>query len=424
MRVPDMLRARAALLGDQTALLRRAEEAARELTLDEEAEYQMMERRIARFEDELRAEECIPNVTGNFSDDRAAWMRQGAAAHAASHDARPPQENPHNTGFELRAGETFAQHAHRDASAPDLGVILRGAVGLGGREARDAVSGLTGANGEVTIPSFVSAQIIDLAMEQSALVRAGATRVQMLARTHVIPRVSADPTLAWRAELGVVAENAEPSIEAATLTAKSVAGVAVISVEALEDASGLGTAIAASLARAVATAIDAAVLAEAQVTNGPLPLQLDPAINAGVQTWTPSMSDLPVIWGELAAQCGQDLSWVIAPYADVAVLMSETATSGGTWLGLPPMLGNVRLIGSAALAEDSTNILVGAGGGSIAIGSVDELRIIPLREHYMIKAAYTGGAGGNIGGGVGFMVYWRGDVAAVDPQRLMLFARG
>lgn len=339
-------------------------------------------------------------------------------------NGQPSTERASATGYTLRSGETFVSRAG-SYKGPDLGTILRGAANLGGREERDAVSGLTGANGEVVIPSYVSAQILDRAMEQSALVRAGASRVRMLARTHVVPRISSDPTLSWRAELGTVAEDKEPGIDAATLTAKSLSGVAVVSMEALEDASGLGNAVEASLARAVAKAIDAAALAESTGSNAPVALQLDNAINTGVRTWTPSAADLPVMWGELAAQSGMDMSWVIAPYADVATIMAEQASTAGSWLGLPPLLPDLRLIGSAALDADSANVLAGAGAGSIAIGSIGELRITVLRERYAVNQSYTSGTTtADIGGAVGFMVWWRGDVAAVDPQRLMLFGRG
>lgn len=332
------------------------------------------------------------------------------------------QERASITGYELRSGETFVSRAGA-YNGPDLNVIVRGMT-IGTREERDAVSGLTGASGEVLLPTFVSASILDAAFERSALVRAGARRVQMLARSHTIPRISADPVLGWRAELGVVAESKEPGIDALELVAKSVAGVAVVSMEALEDAAGLGNAVSASLTRAVAKALDAAAFAESPVSNGPDSLFNGTPIETATATWTPQNSDLAYVAAELADACGEDLGFMVVPNGDIATLRVEQASTAGSWLGTPPGMANVNLIGTNTMGTDSTYVLAGSRGDAIVVGALSDVRIRLLQERYAVSQSYASGTTtANIGGAVGFLVMARMDVGVVQPAQLLLVPR-
>jgi HK97 family phage major capsid protein len=116
-----------------------------------------------------------------------------------------------------------------------------------------------GGAGVYTVPEPLSAQIIDLARDASALSRAGAITFPMTASELKIPRLIADPTAVWHAE-NFNESASDAQFDSVTLSAKTVMAFVQMSVELAEDAPIADKAIEAALGNAIGRAIDKAGL--------------------------------------------------------------------------------------------------------------------------------------------------------------------
>lgn len=406
----DLVRERVKLVEDARAILDRAVAAKRSLTAAEQAEFDRLDKRVSEIKAITDRGAIIDEEERHLAQPRPRKTQMILAG----------QDRLAGAGdVVLRSNETFAQR-FGGGPAPErrvgLDTLIRAAFGRGSAEERAAISGAIGADGSVLVPSYLAPTILDAAFEESVLVRAGALRVAMTERTHTLPRITADPQLGWRAELGTVDEQKEPGIGVAVLTAKSLAGVAVVSMEVLEDASGLEAAVTRSFGRAIARAFDKAAL-QGGGTHGPASLFADTAIEAASTVFA-DWSSLADIAADLATAEGGELDFIVLDHARIATLRKAQASTAGTWLGPPPGLESVRLLGSAQADAEAEYLLVGSRGSAVAIGMLNEIRFLVLREHYAVNQPYPAG-GSAIGGGVGLAVFARGDVVAVEPGRLL-----
>lgn len=132
MNVREMLVARAQVVDDQTALLNKAKVEKRGLTNVEEAEYQSLERRIGRYEEDIRNFEGIPVVTGNFNDDLAHFEQRrrnqlrepSGSLQRSSHGYLGRTADNENAIFcrYLRTGDEGALAEARASNATDMNI--------------------------------------------------------------------------------------------------------------------------------------------------------------------------------------------------------------------------------------------------------------------------------------------------------------
>lgn len=181
-------------------------------------------------------------------------------------DPAPTQEPPR----ELQPGEVRALRPEQRmaeletySGAPlSLGRAIRAAI-LGDwsdAEAEQRVMGtVTGALGGFLVPSAISASVIDLARNQSSVIRAGAGTIPMPAQKLRVVRVISDPTAAWRAE-GAVINESDAGFEPVELVAHSLAALVRVNLELLEDVPTFAGMIEGQLASALGLEVDRAAL--------------------------------------------------------------------------------------------------------------------------------------------------------------------
>jgi HK97 family phage major capsid protein len=207
----------------------------------------------------------------------------------------------------LTRGESLADHLRSTqrtaAKQPpfDLGKLVRGlALGRwdGAETEQRAMSEGISANGGVAVPQLTAAGILDLARNTAVVAQAGATIAPMESQTVRVPMLMTDPVASWRNELAPI-NDSTPTMNALTLTAKSLAAMVRISVELLEDAPMVGAAIQTALAAALAVEIDRAAL----LGNGTAPEPRGIANTAG-RAVVP-LSGTPLLnWGPFITAIG------------------------------------------------------------------------------------------------------------------------
>jgi HK97 family phage major capsid protein len=113
--------------------------------------------------------------------------------------------------------------------------------------------------GGALVPTPLSAEIIDLARNQTQVLKAGARIVPMTSSTLTYPRLVSDPSVAWHSEAASISPS-NPTFEQVTLTARTLAGEILMSRELVEDAQGGDTEINRVFATQFALALDKAAL--------------------------------------------------------------------------------------------------------------------------------------------------------------------
>lgn len=124
---------------------------------------------------------------------------------------------------------------------------------------RRALAEATDSAGGYTVPDVLSAELIDAARAASVVVRAGARTVPLTSDQNTIAKVLTDPSPAWRAEAGALA-NSDPTFGPIVLTPRSLAVAVDISAELMADSLNLATALPNILAAAMAVELDRVAL--------------------------------------------------------------------------------------------------------------------------------------------------------------------
>lgn len=181
-------------------------------------------------------------------------------------DAKPVEErgdaNDGAAVFGLTAEQRMADYIARTrgerAANLSAGRMIRGL--LTGRwdgaeaERRAMGTGVSTAGGYL-LPEPVSGNLIDLARNQSVVVKAGALTVPMENQTLRVVRVLTDPTATWRAEGSAIPES-EGTFGAIELTARSLAAMVRVNNELLDDAPMFAATLDQQLAAALALELD------------------------------------------------------------------------------------------------------------------------------------------------------------------------
>lgn len=275
-----------------------------------------------------------------------------------------------------------------------------------------AHSGASGVNGGHLIPTLLSTQLIDLARNQTRVLQAGATVVPMANRTLDVPRWITDPTVAWRGEEQAINES-QGGLDKITLQAKTLAGLAKASRELLED-TDIDKQLEFAFASAVALAWDMAALYGTGANSQPKGLRnVDEVIKTpigGANGATPTNFDFLVdSVGRLRDVNEDPNAMVMADRTQrtLAKLKDSTAQplQPPSYLdGLTRYATNqVPINATTGTSNDTTDVFVG-DWSKLLLGVRTQVEIGLLKERY----ADTGQ--------VGFLVWFRGDVAVARPK--------
>jgi HK97 family phage major capsid protein len=175
-------------------------------------------------------------------------------------------EMTETTDVALRSDQSFRAWAQARSSVPEhvrgmnAGQFLRAIVVNDKTDAeRRALAEATDSAGGYTVPDILSSELIDKARANSVVMQAGARTVPLTSDKNTIAKVLTDPTPAWRAEAGALA-NSDATFGAVILTPRSLAVQIDISAELMADSLNLGTSLPQMLAAAMALELDRVAL--------------------------------------------------------------------------------------------------------------------------------------------------------------------
>jgi HK97 family phage major capsid protein len=313
----------------------------------------------------------------------------------------------------LSEGETFRSRLYGENARPtsdaEFGAWFKRAIRSGGvpemtaEEARADMTGLTADVGGDALPTAYAADLIDAALRKSVVSQAGAVRVPMNARTVVLPRVTQRPVPNWRAENAAFA-GTDLRVDKIQLTAKSLAAVAKITYELLDDAPALGKVLRAELGNAMGLAFDQAALMGDGLANAPLGLLNTPLVHAN-GAFNPVTHETVAASTLLLRQRDYQPNALVLredEYKTLAMLRTDGAT--GMYLPKPDYLANVKYLPTNQIGGAAALAFLG-DFNNLALGIRHEVRL--MVDPYTFMAS---------NGQVAILVYMRGDVLVLREE--------
>ena len=401
---------RAKLWSEAQDIRQRAESASRDLTREEDAEFSRALDQVERIDAQL------DHQFDGSTDTRA--VRPGGAP-SVRNDA-----NEFADGMPLPEGRSFVDWVqHRAAPRPDdepqpelsLRKYLRGlATGdwQGAQhEHRAMAEGALGTGGYM-VPALLSAQIIDLARAQTRVLQAGARIFPMANKKVTVAKWAQDPGAAWHSE-GAAISPSDGALGSIELNAQTLAGLTVASRELLEDADGVEDELRQAFAATFRQKVDQAGLYG--TGTEPEPRGVKNTSGVTIQS-TGANGATPANYGFLVDAVGAIQDANEDPNAVILAPRTERTIAGfadttGQPLQAPAMLQGLPRYPTTQIptdltvgtSTDTSDVFVG-DWRQLYIGVRTELQIQVLRERY----ADTGQ--------VGFLTWWRGDVAVARPK--------
>ncbi len=377
----------------------------------------------------VRAKEIKAELQRRYDDQERRRAGGGSeAVSVAGNGSGDVISRPHNgeaplifrtkDGREIRAvrsGESFAAAVGaRGGPGSDLSVgqFIRAAI-TGARSPAEqrALAETTLSGGSYLIPQPLANELIDILRNATQVVKAGAITLPMDSSTLAFARATADPAVAWKAELEPIVP-ADPGIEGVLLTAHTLVGMTIISVEVAEDAIGGEGLIASMLGKALAQELDRVALVgsgtppeprgvlgatDVQTTAHDAPLADYAVISDAIaKLWTANVEPNGLIWHPSAA---------IATDKFIADGSGQPLLPPPSVAALPKYRTNqIPLTGSATPKVESV----------IFVGDWREL-MIGMRTEARVEVSRTApGAFENLA--VAVRVYLRADIALRHPK--------
>jgi len=277
-------------------------------------------------------------------------------------------------------------------------------------ERRVMAEGTLTAGGHL-LPSPLSAQIIDLARAETRVFQAGARTVPMTSSTLKLARLTGDPSAAWHSENAAISAS-DAAFDAVTLTARTLAGLVVMSRELVEDTDA-DDVVTRAFADVFAQKLDLAALygtgtapeprgvknttgvtVQSQGANGAALTSYDPLIDAA---------------GSLQDNNFEAQAMIYAPRT--ARTLAKLKDSTGQPLQVPPALDGIRRLVTNQVpvnltqgtATDASDAFVG-DFRELLIGIRHRFEVSVLRERYAEN------------GQIGLLTWMRADVLVTRPK--------
>ncbi len=252
-------------------------------------------------------------------------------------------------------------------------------------------------DGGVTVPRFLSAQMIDLMRSKSRVIQAGASTIQLDTEKTDYSRVASDPIPAWRVELEAVNES-QPSFDKITFQARSLAVLVKASEEVLQDSVNIGAMLPDLITTALAQEVDRVALAGSGVAPEPLGVfnfaginVVDPATD-GFYLTDAGTGFTPLLDAELALlnkNLDADTERPVITSPMVVRERNLMTDSTGQPLRAPAAIENWRYLSTTKVPEgvtqganSDTSWLVTGKWDDLIIATRSELRLRRLNERF------------------------------------------
>ncbi len=239
---------RARLFHNMSRILSRAIAGNRDMTADEQRQYDQLGEEVEAKDQQMRALEESPE------------------AREAQRDLRllpgyDPARHQPTGAVVLTREQHLADRVERPQQSLSVGRWLKGTLTgdwHGADEERAMSIGTSTAGGHL-VPTPLAADVIDLARNQARVLQAGALTVPMDASTLKLARVTGDPAAQWHAENAPI-NATDMTLDAVTFTAQTLTALVKFSRELFEDAENLDRVVRHSLAAALALELDRVAL--------------------------------------------------------------------------------------------------------------------------------------------------------------------
>jgi HK97 family phage major capsid protein len=257
-----------------------------------------------------------------------------------------------------------------------------------------------------------AANVLDLARAKTRVLQAGASLIPMETLEEKVAKLVTDPTPAWRNERDAISGSGIEFGEVA-LKAKSLACLAKVPFELVEDAANFGRVLRHALAQAFAVSLDAASLTGSGTDPEPLGL-----LNAGIAEIASTDTGSPTTWDDFISgvrtvrEANYSPSGIILPEADEAALASLTG-SDGHYVSAPAYVADVPRLTSGNMPAVAT------GGEGAVFGGWQHL-FIGMRTSFEIKVLNERFADT---GEIGFIGWLRADVQVAQDAAFAMIRR-
>lgn len=268
---------------------------------------------------------------------------------------------------------------------------------------RRALSEGTDSAGGYTVPSILSARLIDALRAESVVFRAGAQVVPLTSDSHSIAAVAADPVPAWRDENASVSES-DPTFRNVPMQPKSLAVLTRLSRELFEDSLNLEQELPRILAAALAVELDRVALLGTGTAPEPRGIANTSGIgttahDAALTTYAPFVAART---GILSANAGPVNAIIMHP-RDAGTMAGLTATDGQP-LAAPRVIEETPMLTTTSIPVDggvgtNESTIIAGNFAHLLVGMRSEIRIEILRERYADVMQY------------GMLAHLRADVA-------------
>ena len=258
---------------------------------------------------------------------------------------------------------------------------------------RRALAEGTDSAGGYTVPTSLSAQLIDALRAASVVVQAGARTVPLDTNSVAVAKLLTDPVPAWRAENGAVNES-DPTFGQVLFEPKSLAVMTKISLELMQDSVNIATELPRILAAALALELDRVAL----LGSGSAPEPRGIANVSGIGTTALGgafANYAPVLTartGILTRNGGMPGAVIMNPRDEGA--LSGWTDSTGQPLNQPRALDGMKFLTTTSIptnggtGTDESTMFVG-DFTKLLIGMRQDIRIEILRERYMDSMQYA-----------------------------------
>tara|TARA_R110002074_G_scaffold85055_2_gene188248 strand:+ start:210 stop:1442 length:1233 start_codon:yes stop_codon:yes gene_type:complete len=383
---------------------------------------------------ERRAEAKVKEITADTTEERAAEIerefdelidhRNKLQGQMLSQNLRESTERPmhpdvrhapdgsaaalERAAFKLTPEQRMLDWA--ESRAPDPyggltpGAYLRAMV-TGGKDEveRRALAEGSDSAGGYTVPTMLSAQLIDNLRAASVVSRAGARTVPLTSDSHSIAAIASDPVPTWRSENAAVAES-DPTFRNVPLTPRSLSVLVRVSRELIEDSLNLETELPRLLSAALATELDRVALLGSGTPPEPRGIASTvgigtTALGGGLVAYSPLVTART---GILSANAGA-VSAIIMHPRDEGTLVGLTASDGQPLMA-PEALRMIPMLTTTAIPTDggagsNESTIIEGNFSHLLIGMRAQIRVEILRERFSDNLQY------------GFLAHLRADVA-------------
>jgi HK97 family phage major capsid protein len=270
-----------------------------------------------------------------------------------------------------------------------LGRLIRGMLTddwRGGEPERRALWESNPASAGVLVPAPMASNVIDLARNQSRVMRAGAVTVPMESSSLKIARQTGDPSLGWHTEGDTIAES-NLAFDSVTFKAKTLPCLVKFSLEMLEDVDNLENIVEAAIAKAFGQELDRVALKGSGVDPEPTGIlnqsgvTVISATDTGAATWDTLVNGVAAVKGNNFTPTGQ----IFSVNTEKAVSTLRENGTTGPYLSPPTYLHAAVRYATKQVAD--TELYTGQWN-QLLVGMRTNFKVQPLNELYAETGEY------------------------------------